>query len=250
MKTTYDAKERQLDTAFKEKEEKLASLVEAFENRRSEHRETVKSDERLEARRHELEEKEADVRLQQAAVDATKASQQQHMQQMQDALAERDSMLQDLQAEIERLRAQPTSGVSTLPMWLPFIVKQTLSHIGKQQEPFTINPCLLSGTAVKLFEKGCASLGMGTPQQAFENGMVELAFHGTPDLAGAAKILCEGFDPSKRSGQNYGPGGEYFDTDLSTAPGYTRGASTHHQGDSRRPSLSPCAKKLSCFERG
>jgi len=79
------------------------------------------------------------------------------------------------------------------------------------------NPCLntRNGAHSRAFEAGLQECGLTLGQLA-DNTIV--AFHGTGN---ASDILCNGFDPSKRTRQLHGAG-EYFAHDWETASDYAR----------------------------
>jgi hypothetical protein len=74
-------------------------------------------------------------------------------------------------------------------------------------QPVT-NPCLRTGAVYRQF---LAALG-DAPLLDADGTLAKdvlLVYHGTPSMGNARRIMCEGFDPNKRSGQEYGRG-EYF----------------------------------------
>ena len=88
---------------------------------------------------------------------------------------------------------------------------------------FEVNECIFQNApSIALFREGMKRrnvpelLAVLKSQQAYS-----LAFHGTPDRNNVLSIFHDGWDPSKRSGQNYGPG-EYFATEINTPLQYAR----------------------------
>jgi hypothetical protein len=87
-------------------------------------------------------------------------------------------------------------------------------------QPVT-NPCLRTGAVYHQF---LAALG-DAPLLDADGTLAKdvlLVYHGTPSVENAERIMCEGFDPNKRSGQDYGPG-EYFADAPSTPLDYAGG---------------------------
>jgi hypothetical protein len=83
------------------------------------------------------------------------------------------------------------------------------------------NPCIKTGAVYRQF---LAALG-DAPLLDADGTLAKdvlLVYHGTPWVGNAERIMCEGFDPNKRSGQQYGPG-EYFADTLGTSLAYARG---------------------------
>jgi hypothetical protein len=83
------------------------------------------------------------------------------------------------------------------------------------------NPCVKTGAVYGQF---LAALGDAPLLDAGGTlaKNVLLVYHGTPSVGNAERIMCEGFDPNKRSGQSLGPG-EYFADKLETSLGYAAG---------------------------
>jgi hypothetical protein len=82
-------------------------------------------------------------------------------------------------------------------------------------QPVT-NPCIRTGAVYRQF---LAALG-DAPLLDVDGTLAKdvlLVYHGTPSVENAEWIMCEGFDPNKRSGQDYGRG-EYFADTLRVTP--------------------------------
>jgi len=109
--------------------------------------------------------------------------------------------------------------------FLKDVVKSGVCALGK--DDFADNACMFSGKAFRLFDKAVkAATGKSFLELLGEDkekvfDKFEIGFHGTKKDA-VPLILCDGFDPKRRSGQVYGPG-EYFDCNFGVSAGYTAG---------------------------
>jgi hypothetical protein len=83
------------------------------------------------------------------------------------------------------------------------------------------NPCIRTGAVYRQFLAALGDAPLLDADGTLAKDLV-LVYHGTPSVDNAERIMCEGFDPNKRSGQQYGPG-EYFADRLETPLGYARG---------------------------
>ncbi|KAJ9465522.1 Zinc finger CCCH domain-containing protein 8 [Diplonema papillatum] len=83
---------------------------------------------------------------------------------------------------------------------------------GKGKPNVVPNPVVATGGAYHLFAEGLRHLGYtrGIDQLLDTPAHYTLGFHGTKSTDAICGIFESGFDPSRRSGQVYGPG-EYFD---------------------------------------
>jgi len=95
--------------------------------------------------------------------------------------------------------------------WLRSAWPAALGRVNK----FYRNPGLGDGAcpAAGKFQRGAQALGLANLSST------EFAFHGTATLANVQSICWNGFDPTLRSGQSYGPG-EYFSVDAGTSAAY------------------------------
>jgi hypothetical protein len=93
----------------------------------------------------------------------------------------------------------------------------TVQHHAALGQPVT-NPCVKTGAVYRQF---LAALG-DAPLLDADGTLAKdvlLVYHGTRSVENAKRIMCEGFDPNKRSGQEYGTG-EYFAETPKTSFGY------------------------------
>jgi hypothetical protein len=115
---------------------------------------------------------------------------------------------------------------STVSDALDVVMKLALAKVERDASHWSLgqpetNPCLKTGAVYRQF---LAALG-DAPLLDADGTLAKdvlLVYHGTPSVENAERIMCEGFDPSKRNGQTYGPG-EYFADKLETPLYYARG---------------------------
>ena len=101
-----------------------------------------------------------------------------------------------------------------------------LNARNQNQQPefaFEVNECIFrNAPSIALFREGMKKCNVPELLAVLKNQQAySLAFHGTPDRNNVLSIFHDGWDPSKRSGQNYGPG-EYFATEINTPLQYAR----------------------------
>jgi hypothetical protein len=81
-------------------------------------------------------------------------------------------------------------------------------------QPVT-NPCVKTGAVYRQFLAALGDAPLLDADGTLAKDVLLLVYHGTRSVENAQRIMCEGFDPNKRSGQEYGRG-EYFADTLRT----------------------------------